>query len=83
MFQDQLFKAIDRIINPFKYYKNKVDGLQDGRIGVFAWIAAIITGIIGGSSPALGFLSYLAWVLGAAGTLFILWGFVKINKAVH
>ncbi|HNR06932.1 MAG TPA: ABC transporter permease subunit [Saprospiraceae bacterium] len=83
LFQDQLFKAIDRIINPFKYYKNKVDGLQDGKIGVFAWIVAIIAGILGGFSPSLGILSYVAWVLAAAGTLFILWGFIKINKAVH
>ena len=80
LFQDQLFKLIDRLINPHKYYKSRVDGLSDGRIGVFAWLVAIIFGILGGT---WGFLSYLAWILAAAGTIFITWGFFKINKAVN
>jgi len=80
LFQDQLFKLIDRLINPHKYYKSRVDGLSDGRIGVIAWLIAIVLGILGGS---FGFLTYLAWILAAAGAIFIGWGFYKINKAVN
>lgn len=80
LLQDQLFKLIDKLINPHKYYKSRIDGLSDGRIGVFAWLIAIICGILGGT---WGFMTYLAWILAAAGTIFIGWGFYKINKAVN
>jgi len=80
LFQDQLFKLIDRLINPHKYYKSRVDGLGDGRIGVISWLVAIVLGILGGT---WGFLIYIAWILAAAGSIFIGWGFYKINQAVN
>ncbi len=82
--QDQLFKLIDRIINPHKYYKSKVDGLGDGQIGAAAWIFAILLGIVAGWWPSMGeLLKYSAWTLGAAGTIFIAMGFFKIYKSTH
>ncbi|MBK6390116.1 MAG: ABC transporter permease subunit [Saprospiraceae bacterium] len=81
LFQDQLFQLIDKIINPHKYYKSRVDGLSDASIGFMAWVAAIIIGILAGMFPAVGIMKYGAWILGAAGTLFFVLGFFKINKA--
>ncbi len=84
LFQDQMFKLIDRLINPHKYYKSKVDGISDGRIGAGAWLIAIIVGIIASWSSSLNtMLIYSGWILAAAGTIFILMGFIKINKSTN
>lgn len=83
LLQDQLFKILDRLINPHKYYKSRVNGLSDGRIGVYSWLTALILGILVGIIPSLSVLVYFAWVLAAAGAIFIGWGFYKISQAVN
>ncbi len=79
LFQDQFFKLIDRIINPHKYYKTKLQGLQDGKIGFYALMAAILTGIIAAWYQG-EIIKYTSWVLAVAGLVFIGTGFYKINK---
>ena len=83
LLQDQVFKLVDRIINPHKYYKSRMEGLSDGRIGLGAWIVAILLGILVSVFPAsIGtLLKYGSWLLAAAGTIFIGSGFFKLSKS--
>jgi NitT/TauT family transport system permease protein len=83
LLQDQLFKMIDRVINPHKYYKSKLDGLSDSRIGLGAWIAAIIFGIAVSFFPSsmAKIMGSGAWLLAAAGTIFLATGFFKLGKS--
>lgn len=79
LFQDQFFKLIDRIINPHKYYKSKLHGMQDANIGLYALIAAIVLGIVSGWTN-LELIKYASWVLAVTGLVFIGTGFFKINN---
>lgn len=79
LFQDQFFKLIDRIINPHKYYKSKLHGMQDANIGLYALIAAIVLGILSGWTNQ-EVIKYTSWVLAVAGLVFIGTGFFKIKK---
>lgn len=83
LLQDQVFKLIDRIINPHKYYKSRLDGLSDGRIGLSAWIAAIVFGIAVSLMPSSmsTVMQYGGWLLAVAGAIFLGTGFFKLSKS--
>ncbi len=81
LFQDQIFVLIDKVINPHKYYNSKLQGLQDGNIGLYAWLTAIVLGIFAGWIPAAGIvLQYGGWIMAAAGTVFMITGIFKNSK---
>lgn len=81
LIQDKLFALIDHMINPHKYYKFQASGLAEGRIGVFALIAAIVCGILCNYFLHINLLCTVAWLLGATGILALLYAYFILSKS--
>ncbi len=82
MLQDKLFILIDKIINPHKYFKSKVSGLEEGRIGLYAILTALICGILCNYLLKLEVLCTVSWILLAAGSLSLIYALFKIQNSV-
>lgn len=78
--QDKLFVLFDKIINPHKYYKNQVEGLKEGMIGVISIGLGIIVGITFNYFIKVDFLQTMAWLLGIAGGLMLIFAFFKMEN---
>ncbi len=81
MLQDKLFILIDKIINPHKYYKSKVSGLEEGRIGLYAVLTALICGILCNYLLKIDTLCTVSWILLVAGSLSLLYAFYRIQNS--
>lgn len=81
MLQDKLFMLIDKIINPHKYFNNKVDGLEEGRIGLYAVLAAIVLGIMCSYFLKISVLCTIGWILLAAGLLSMMYAFIRMQNS--
>lgn len=82
MIQDKLFILIDKIINPHKYFKNQVDGLEEGKIGLYAITAALVTGIMCSYFFKVEVLCTIAWIVLAAGLMSLIYSFVKMHNSI-
>jgi NitT/TauT family transport system permease protein len=81
MLQDKIFVLIDKIINPHKYFKLEIDGLAEGRIGLYAWSAALLLGILCTYFLKIEILCTIAFILLAAGSLSLLYAFFKMQNS--
>ncbi len=81
--QDKLMALMDRMINPHKYYKVQLDGLAEGRIGVYAVFASILCGVLCHYFLKVPFLCTMAWLLAASGSVILFYGYFKMEKAVQ
>jgi NitT/TauT family transport system permease protein len=80
LIQDKLFALFDRMINPYKYYKTKENGLAEGRIGVAAMVIAVICGILCSYFLKISIMCTIAWLLFAAGLLAIIYSYFLLSK---
>jgi NitT/TauT family transport system permease protein len=81
MLQDKLFVLIDKIINPHKYFKNQVDGLEEGRIGLYAISTALVLGICCNYFIKISILCTVGWIVLAAGSLSLIYAFIRIQNS--
>ncbi len=81
MLQDKLFIVIDKIINPHKYFKSQVEGLEEGRIGLYAVLAALILGILCSYFLKISILCTIGWILLAAGLMSLLYAYIRMQNS--
>lgn len=81
MVQDKLFIIIDKIINPHKYFKSQVDGLEEGRIGLYAVLTALILGILCNYFVKISILCTVSWIVLAAGMMTLLYAFFRTQNS--
>jgi NitT/TauT family transport system permease protein len=82
-FQDRIFSWLDTRLNPSKYYKTTLSGIQEIRYGIYAILGVLVLRILCGMVlPSFGeILTQFAWVVIAASLLFIGYGEVKLRGA--
>ena len=81
MLQDRLFVIIDKIINPHKYFKSQVDGLDEGKIGLYAILTALILGIFCSYFLKISILCTIGWILLAAGLMSLVYAFIRMQNS--
>jgi NitT/TauT family transport system permease protein len=81
MLQDKLFVIIDKIINPHKYYNSQVNGLDEGRIGLYAILTALILGILCTYFLKLDLFCTIGWILLAAGFMSLVYAFIRMQNS--